>query len=237
MEEVIELEVLNAPIAVGATSVTVKNNDLEIYKTDKVYKPLAKASKYNQKFDEGSLHGITADQIFGSRNGIRVHRNGTEFKVFNVDGVLTSTITDAANIVSASMSEDGSLLYLIVAQSYDTVAGGDQQLTGSIRIYNSSTGSLVEEKVLSLPSSHQLIGAWKPNSESNLQTVMRKWADDGNSNFVEVNSVVNSEKSGIITKTISLSIKADMVAPNYAEDNEFVCVNTSTGQVSRCFGK
>ena len=236
MEEVEELEVLTSAPTIGATSLLVKDTQLEIVTGSQSVK-LDDANRYSEDYTQPYLNQYTGQQVYGSRNGYRAYKDGTSVDIKDHNGALLSSLTNVDNIVGGNFSDDGSMLYLVTATKYDVATGGTQQLTGSVKVYNSTTGQLLEEVTVSLLENQELRGVWRPNINSNWQFMKTLYVDDGAGTMVETTSSVESVYNNITRKTINLSVVAHLVGPNYYEDNEFVCVNNILGKAIRCFGK
>jgi hypothetical protein len=238
MPDVIELESYITQNVIGATGILTKDFYLEIIKND-----ISLKAKDIQRFDgtdwDSYNNNYGSSFIAGSRNGYRLFKIQDEVKIYNPTGALESTFTvQSANLQMATFSADGLKVYLLKATKYDEQTGGTQQLEASYDVYDSITGTILEQNVqINLEENLEVVGIYKPYDDSNLQIVMRKWDDDGNGNIVEINSVIRAFNNGIIKKEISLSDKVNLVSQNYWEDNEFMCINISTGKCIRCFGK
>jgi len=239
MEEVDTLGTFNSPNVIGATSIVVKDAYIEFIKDGLSYTSDKIARYYDTTFSNITINNYNADMVFGARNGSRIFKRGSEYTCIKADGTVIGTFTEAAEIVAGETNADGSILYLITATAYDEETNGEQQLTGSIIEYNVNSLTKNSTTNVTLDITSQLVGIYKPYSDSNLQVITREWVDDGTDSgvYVEGDSKVRAEKDGITLKEMSLEAKVNKVFKNYWEDNEFMCVNTETGDIVRCFGK
>jgi len=233
MEEVVQLESGQNQLLVNTTSLLVKGYDLEVIKGNKSYTSDT-IGGYDSRFSNETPVATSADQVYGSRNGVRAYRNGTSVNIYDPNGDFIRAIEVPIGAISGNMSENGSELYLVYGQRYDTVAMGNQTLTGEIRIYDVATGIISEVVTVPMLDNEELSAVWKPNSTSGMQIMKRLF--NGATGIAEM-ATVQRMYAGIYGEKITLSIVADNIFPNYWENAEFMCLNSTTGEFARCIGK
>ena len=232
--DVIELESYQNDEMIGVTSMLAKDYNLEIRKGS-ISKKAINISGYYDKFGESTPVSILADQVYSSRNGVRAYRNSNVVTIYEDDQSVRKIIDVGSDAIAGNLSSTGEHMMIVYGDRYDTVVGGTQQLTGSIKKFNTITGVLVEDIAITLPENTEITGVWYPSDESNLQVIVTYYDENDSAN--NTSKIITRKVNGIFLPEYSLSSIVNIVGPNYWEDNEFVCINNLTGNIIRCIGK
>ena len=81
----------------------------------------------------------------------------------------------------------------------------------------------------------EIVGVYQPTSDSNMHVLYNRYeVSDGAMTLVE--SYIDTYSYGNFITTTVLPNIVDYITNHYAEDNEFNCIDRSTGRVIRCFG-
>jgi hypothetical protein len=238
-EQVVELDSFTNTNLIGVKSITTLG-----LKATAHFDGKRKSTEDGQRFKDPVAFNstdeinVTYDNIYGSRSGVRVKRTGTSYEAFNANGELMSTFADTgSNVFGGNTNQDGTKFYVFEAEQFDDQSTDNQTLTGSIRTYRLSDGVLIDTFDVQLEENQQFVGAWRYGDESNWKILVRTWHNEAGDMSETPNILTARSDSGTILATEQLSITgANLVTPNYFEEAEFMCINTATGEMSRCIG-
>jgi hypothetical protein len=238
-EQAVELDSFVNTNLIGVKSITTLGlNATAHFEEEKKITEDGQRFKDSDAFSVGHETSAMYDNIYGSRSGVRVRKTGTSYEAFNANGETMSTFTDAgSNVFGGNTNQDGTKFYVFEAEQFDEQNASDQQLTGSIRTYRLSDGVLIDTFNVQLEVNQQFVGAWRYGDESNWKVLARAWHTSDGHRMETRNVLTARADTGTILATEQLHVVgANLVTPNYFEEAEFMCINTTTGAVSRCIG-
>jgi len=182
-----------------------------------------------------SVVGYASDIVYCCRNGSYGVYDAGVVTIFNVDDVQIGTIS-TTEINGANFNQIGTQLLTAQGGKVDTSSTTDQTITSSVVVYDTTTGSIVTTIVLSDKTNTELVGVYQPTGTSGMHLLYNRYEDVGGT-MTLVESYVESYLLNVLEKTTILDNIVDYMTNHYAEDNEFNCINRTTGRVLRCFGR
>ena len=175
-----------------------------------------------------------------ARNGFYGYIDGADYKIFNESDVLAQTL-GGITPKSVQFNSDASKVIVVTGASIDALTLTDQNVTNVVTVYNVNDASVDRVFNPVTVANEEIIGAYFPNDNSNIQIVRTNWAKaESFHNYLSaISSSIDSHNSitNDMVENVSLIGSGNIVVNNYGEDNEFGILDVSNGKFTRCFGK
>ena len=185
-------------------------------------------------FKETVIAGVL-DKRFTCKNGFQTIQDGADLKTYNEVDLLLSTIS-GVTALGANLNQDGTRLYVVTGDVLDPNNLTVQFVTNTVTEYDTSTGTVVDSFVVTTVGNEQVEGVYKPQDESGIH-ILKTYYESNSVYLIPNSSQIETRCFDGTVVTTDLFRPMNILTTNYGEDNEFTCLNTTFGYMTKCFGK
>ena len=185
-------------------------------------------------FEEPISHTYASDKVWFARNGNYVVVDGADTKVYLSNDTLVTTISGViANKVS--FSNDATSFALLSGDEIDKNSNVDQNLSQQLKIYSATDGSILRTTQITLLQNESIDGIYYTDIDNGISSLYTQYDIQGSVKISQSSKIVVKRIDQTEDITLVLDQPHETLAPNFAENAEFVAYNPGQNLVSRIF--